>query len=146
MDPFPHHYRVTSEVTPDGNVLLSSEGLTDLTTAAPSEFGGPGDQWSPETLLVAAVTNCYLLSFRAIAANSGLAWTDLACSVDGQLEQVDRSIQFTRFTLDARLQISDPDVERLARRILDKAERSCLISNSLKAPVEVRTEIILTNA
>ncbi len=146
MDPFPHHYQVTSRARPDGNIMLASEGLTDLETAAPAEFGGPGDQWSPETLLVAAVTDCYLLSFRAISANSGLEWTRLDCSVDGQLEQIDRAIQFTKFTIHARLTLADPDTERLATRILEKAERSCLISNSLKGPVEVTTEVILTNS
>jgi organic hydroperoxide reductase OsmC/OhrA len=33
-----------------------------------TQLGGPGGQWSPETLLVAAAAECFILTFRAVAA------------------------------------------------------------------------------
>ncbi|NUM89599.1 MAG: hypothetical protein HUU37_10375 [Bdellovibrionales bacterium] len=50
MHPFPHHYSVSAVARPDGTVPLSSPGLPELPSAAPREFDGPGDRWSPETL------------------------------------------------------------------------------------------------
>jgi organic hydroperoxide reductase OsmC/OhrA len=38
-----------------------------LSTATPEEFGGPGDAWSPELLLLGAVESCFLFTFRAVA-------------------------------------------------------------------------------
>jgi hypothetical protein len=35
--------------------------------AAPAEFGGPGDQWSPESLLAGAIASCFALTFRFVA-------------------------------------------------------------------------------
>ncbi len=71
MHDFPHHYRCLATANATQSVVqVSSDGLTNLATGAPREFGGPGDQWSPEALLVATVADCFVLTFRAIAAPS----------------------------------------------------------------------------
>jgi organic hydroperoxide reductase OsmC/OhrA len=58
MHPFPHHYYVSAEGNATGAVTLSSPGLATLESAPPVEFDGPGDRWSPETLLVGAIADC----------------------------------------------------------------------------------------
>ncbi|HQX65289.1 MAG TPA: hypothetical protein PLF47_05685, partial [Dokdonella sp.] len=75
MQAFPHIYRVAGNAAGEGAVTLTSAGLDALQSWPPAEFGGPGNAWSPETLLVGAIADCYLLSFRAIARVGGLAWT-----------------------------------------------------------------------
>ncbi len=70
MHPFPHRYIVNAAMRPDGDVPLSTEGVRIIESAPPKEFDGPGNQWSPEALLTAAVADCFVLSFRAIAAAS----------------------------------------------------------------------------
>jgi organic hydroperoxide reductase OsmC/OhrA len=67
MHPFPHIYKVSAIPVTAGEVTLESTGLESIISQPPAEFGGPGDQWSPETLLAAAVADCFFLSFRAIA-------------------------------------------------------------------------------
>ena len=70
MHPYPHRYTVTAADAASGNLSLSSPGLADIASAPPVEFNGPGDRWSPETLLCAAVAGCLVLTFRAIARAS----------------------------------------------------------------------------
>ena len=70
MQDLPHHYVVKASADTDSHILLESPGLEPVTSAGPAEFGGPGDLWSPETLLVAAVADCFILTFRAIARAS----------------------------------------------------------------------------
>ena len=112
---------------------LRAPRLPSLQSAPPLEFGGPGDRWSPETLLVAAVADCFILTFRAIASFSRLSWVSLTCEVSGTVDRVDRVTQFTGFDVRARLRVSaGTDVEQ-ARRLLVKAEQSCLVAQSLKA-------------
>ena len=65
MEPFPHRYRVKGRGQVTGDVELSADGLTTLRSASPAEFDGPGGRWSPETLLVGAVADCFILTFRA---------------------------------------------------------------------------------
>ena len=106
-----------------------------LETAAPAEFGGPGDRWSPETLLVASVGDCFAITFEGIARAVGLPWGFLRCEVAGTLDRQDRIPQFTRFRILARLGVPAGTSHDLATTTLRKAEQRCLIANSLKGPV-----------
>jgi organic hydroperoxide reductase OsmC/OhrA len=133
MDAYPHHYRVQAAAQAEGNVALASERLPSLSSAPPAQFGGPGDQWSPETLLVAASADCLILTFRAIARASKLPWLRVDCDAEGVLDRVDGVTRFTQIRLNARLVLyPGGDVER-AQRLLEKAEKTCLITCSLKA-------------
>ena len=143
MQQLPHHYRVGASSRQQGSVTLTSPGLDDLETAPPAEFGGPGDLWSPETLLVGAVANCFILSFRAIARASKLEWQDLSCQVEGVLDRVDGKTLFTELKLAVRLQVPASTDEVRAQRILEKAEETCLITNSMTARIDLATDIIV---
>lgn len=133
MQDLPHHYVVSADAKSVGNVVLSSSGVDDLISAAPAEFGGPGDEWSPEALLVASVADCFILAFRAVARASKLEWDSLSCSAEGVLERIDRVTQFTHFYVSVTLDVPSGTEESKALRLLEKAEQVCLITNSLKA-------------
>lgn len=133
MQNLPHRYSVKATATTDTDVQLTSSGLPSLASAAPAEFGGPGDLWSPETLLAAAVADCFVLSFKAIARASKFEWLALGCDAEGVLERVDRVTHFTEFQLNVVLSVASGTDEKRARLLLEKAEQSCLITNSLKA-------------
>ena len=132
MQPFPHHYSVIAKADTQGDVALEGERLPPIASAPPTEFGGPGDRWSPETLFVAAVADCFVLTFRGIAALSRLPWLSLQCSVTGTVDRVDRVTQFTELEVHARLKVAPGVNEDQARRLLAKAEETCLVTNSLK--------------
>lgn len=141
MEEFPHHYRVTAFGAAEGDVELQSQGLPILRSAPPRQFDGPGNRWSPETLLAAAVSDCFVLTFRAVARASRLDWTSLECHVVGTVDRVDRTMRFIRFDIRARLTVADEGDRERAVRALEKAERGCLISNSLRAEVHVAAEV-----
>ena len=137
MQPFPHHYAVAARGSAFGDVVLNAERLSTLQSASPAEFGGPGDRWSPETLLVGAIGDCFILTFRGIARASGLAWTSLECDVTGTLDRPERTTRFVAFEIRAHLEVPDgTDLER-AKVALEKAERNCLISSSLSGTVHL---------
>jgi len=138
---FPHHYTVSATGQPDAEVTLTSDGVAALPSDAPVEFGGPGGHWSPESLLVAAVADCFVLSFRAIARASRFEWLDVACEVTGDLDRVERVTQFTAFHIRASLTIPAGADRTKAERLLEKSEAACLITNSLKADSHLKTEI-----
>ena len=141
MQEFPHHYKVAADAKPEGHVALSSDGLDDLASAAPAEFGGPGDQWSPETLLTAAVADCFILGFKAIARASRFPWISLQCHVEGVLDRIDHVTRFTAFNVSATLEIpGDADEER-AQHLLEKADATCLVTNSMTSTVELKTVV-----
>ena len=143
MHEFPHLYRVGTHVVADApDVVLSSVGLPDLATAPPAEFDGPGDRWSPETLLVGAVCDCFVLGFKSIAAASRLEWRALDVSVEGKLERIDKRTRFTEMSIVAELTVPS-GAEKRAPRLLEKAEEICLITNSLSARVQFAGNVVV---
>jgi organic hydroperoxide reductase OsmC/OhrA len=141
MQEFPHRYSVSAVASAEGDVRLEGERLPPLASAAPAEFGGAGDRWSPETLLVAAIADCFILTFRAIASASKLPWLSLRCDVEGTLDRVERTLQFTGFQVRASLRVPAGTNEEQAGRLLAKAERSCLITNSLKGTSHLEAQV-----
>ena len=145
MQDLPHHYIVSASAKSDSNVTLSSHGLDDLDTAGPPEFGGPGDVWSPETLLVGAVADCLILSFRATARAARLEWESLRCEATGTLDKVERVTQFTGFDISAELTVPAGGDVAKAERLLEKAERHCLITNSMKAESRLTSRVLVSD-
>jgi organic hydroperoxide reductase OsmC/OhrA len=141
MHPLPHLYQVGAQAKSAGNLSLAAAGLPALATDSPREFDGPGDQWSPESLLCAAVASCFILTFRAIARASKFNWHDLKCKVEGTLERKDGTMKFTRFSTHAILEVDPAADKALAQRLLEKAEHGCLVTNSLTAERVLTTEI-----
>lgn len=137
MHAFPHRYHVQAKGGAGGSVLVTTQDAPDLETNAPPEFDGPSGYWSPESLLIASVADCYILSFRAVARASKLEWTSLEVDVEGVLDREEGVTRFVAFTVKPRLEIVSAERETLARSVLDKAKRACLVTNSLTAPCEL---------
>ena len=145
MQDLPHHYHVNASAEAEGHITLKAENLPQIVTAPPAEFGGPGDQWSPETLLVGAVADCFILTFRAVARASKLEWTGLECSAEGVLERVERVTRFTAFTVRASLRVPAGTDADKARRLLEKSEQSCLVTRSMLAESHLEPEVIVAD-
>jgi organic hydroperoxide reductase OsmC/OhrA len=146
MQEFPHHYTVAAAAAGPDDVQLTAERLPALHSAAPAEFDGPGDRWSPETLLVGAVGDCFIHTFRAVARASRIEWTSVRCDVTGTVERIDRVTRFTKFEIHAHLMVPAGTEPDRARRALEKAEHNCLISNSLNARVDLIAEVSAADA
>lgn len=142
MHPYPHVYKVAVRSDAEGEVTLGADGLPDLATMPPPEFDGPPGYWSPETLLTASVADCFVLSFRSIARASKFEWKRVSADVEGVLERVEGVNRFTRFTTRARLEVPAGADAARAKQLLEKAEKVCLISNSLVAERHIECEIV----
>lgn len=129
-------------IRPDGDVPLSTDGVRVIESAAPTQFGGPGNQWSPEALLTAAVADCFALNFRAIATASRLAWHSLEVRCEGTLALEEGVMRFTRFDTHARLQLTAGGDGVRAQRLLEKAESSCPVANSLRSERHLTIEVL----
>jgi peroxiredoxin-like protein len=143
MQALPHYYDVQVNCTPESNILATSQGVPNLVVAGPAAFDGPGDQWSPETLLLSAVANCFVLTFKAIANASNFPWKAIECESKGKLDKVDRTMKFTEITSRVKLTIKDPAAEDKALKLLNKVEPNCLVSNSLNVAVKLQYEVII---
>jgi len=138
-----HPYKVNLNWTSDRKGEISSPDLeTTIDVATPPEFPkGMKGIWSPEHLFTAAVNSCFMTTFLAIAENSKLEYSEFSCESEGILDQVEGKYLMTEVILKPKLKlINGADVEK-AKKIFQKSEKACLISNSIKSTTSLIGEI-----
>jgi len=143
MHPYPHSYHADAAADASGPVAVTSADAPRLESAAPPEFDGPGGVWSPETLLCASLADCFILTFRALSRVAKLRWLRLSCRVEGTLERVDRTPQFTRFVTSAELVVPAGTNADTARKLMEQAEHGCLIANSVRGVRSLTAQVIV---
>jgi len=137
-----HEYSTSVTWTERRNGNLASPGLPPITTGPPADFGGEGNVWSPEHFFVASAEVCAMLTFLAIAGMSKLDVMGWTSSARGKVEKVDgQGFMFTTLEIDAEVEVArESDVPK-AERILQKAGENCLVTTSMKTPVDFRYKI-----
>lgn len=142
MQAYPHRYLASARARAEGEIDTASPGLDRIPTMAPAEFGGPGDRWSPETMLVASVANCFVLTFRAVARGARFDWNALSCEVTGVLDRVDGVTRFTDFDIAVTLHLPDGADEHKGLRLAERSEAVCLVTNSLTGHKNLEVDIV----
>ena len=141
MKLLPHDYEVDLAGGPQGYATMSATGMPDLTVAPPREYDGPGDAWSPEHLLLAAVNACFLFTFRAVARASQAHFVEVDAHTAGTVARADRVVRFTDIVVRATVTVpAGSDVEAV-RRAIDKTVSHCLVSSSLAVTPRVEATI-----
>jgi organic hydroperoxide reductase OsmC/OhrA len=141
MKSLPHEYEVGLQGASAGYATLSAHGLPKLTAAPPPQYDGPGDAWSPEHLLLASVSACFLFTFRALAKASKLDLFDVDIRTTGTVARESGVTRFTEIVVHANVTAqAAADVDRLHRAI-EQTERHCLVSSSLTTPVRVQVTV-----
>ena len=135
-------YRSSAIWTMRRRGIASAEDVPrTINFSSPPEFQGEPGLWTPEHLLVASVATCFLATFRAVAENSKLQVIRLEVEAEGVLEKQEGGFRFTRVVVRPRLTIADAADQERAQRLLEKAERACLISRSLSSQVEMQATV-----
>ena len=144
----PHYYQVNLTWNSDRIGKISSPDLNDsLQVATPPQFPkGIEGIWSPEHLLTAAVSSCFMTTFLSIAENSKLNFTGFSCRSKGKLEQVEGKFLMTEIILEPTVTITDEKDREKAIRVLQKSENACLISNSVKSKITLVPQIVVSAA
>ena len=141
MKPLPHHYDVHLSGGPSGYAQLTTTGVPLLRTAPPADYDGPGDAWSPEHLLLAAVQACFLFTLRAIARAARVEFTRLELDAAGTVARKEGVTRFTEIVLRPKVTIAAGTDRQRMHQILEKAEQSCLVSASLSTPLRLESEV-----
>ena len=116
-------------------VLLTAPGKPDILGSADRAFRGNVERWNPEDMLLAALSECHLLSYLHVAASHGIVVTEYTDSATGIMEQTaDGGGFFVSVTLRPVVTISSGDPE-LAHSLHEEAGAKCFIAASVNFPV-----------
>ena len=131
-----HKYRVHAFGAGGRNGVVHAEGvLSSISFSAPPEFLGEPDRWTPEHFLVAAVASCFVSTFSGIAEKSRLEFATFNLDAEGLLGNEDAIWRFTEIKLWPVVTVLKEEDRDRAIRLLEKAEKSCLIARSLQFKV-----------
>jgi organic hydroperoxide reductase OsmC/OhrA len=127
-------------------VLLTAAGKPQIAASADRAFRGDAERWNPEDMLLAALSECHLLSYLHVAASHGIvvtAYTDAATAV---MEQTaDGGGHFVSATLRPVVTISVGDPV-LAGQLHEEAGAKCFIAASVNFPVLHEPTILIRDS
>lgn len=140
MSPFPHVYRATITRDAASIARLEAPPRPAITGGPPPEFGGSAETWSPEHLLLASLGLCFYTTFEALAQRDHLELRRWTSTVEATLTKTAGGLAFVNYRIALELDVAAADVER-ARAVVARAERHCIVTNALRAPVLVDARI-----
>lgn len=128
----------------NGEGTITSDGLHTVVTA-PKQLDGPGVGANPEELLVAAATNCYMLTLAAILSNRDIEYTHLEVETEGIVEKDGKRLVFEKIIhkLVISVKQADVDLQEKLLQLAHRAEKACFISQTLKGNVEVSVQPVV---
>lgn len=122
---------------------VSTEGPPDLLGSADPTFRGDPSRWNPEQLLLAALSQCHLMSYLHACVMSGVVVTAYVDEAQGHLE-VDRdgSGRFTGVLLRPHVTVAEAGMVPAATEAHRKANELCFIANSVSFPVRHEPTVV----
>ena len=133
-----HEYRVEASGAGGRNGVVHAEGiLPAISFSPPPEFQGEVGRWTPEHFLVAAVASCFVSTFEGLAQTSRLEFDSLRLAAEGVLSKQDCGWRFTEIRLRPAVTLQKEEDRDRTVRLLEKAEKSCLVARSLACKVIV---------
>jgi organic hydroperoxide reductase OsmC/OhrA len=115
---------------------VRAAGKPELAGSADRTFHGDRDRWNPEELLLAAVSECHLLSYLHVCVNHGVVVTGYRDAATGEMTETgDGGGRFTRADLHPVVELADESQRALADGLHAEASRLCFIASSVNFPV-----------
>ena len=151
-----HDYRAT--VTWTGNTGLGTASYSSYSRdhevraadrppilgSSDPAFRGDTARYSPEELLVSAISACHMLWYLHLSASSGLTVTAYTDEAVGEMsEHSDGSGEFQLVTLRPRVELAAPGDLNLAQELHRRAHRLCFIARSVNFEVLCQPEVTI---
>lgn len=143
-----HHYSVETTWTGnrgsgtsgyrdyDRSVTLAIEGKPELLASSDKPFRGDPSRWNPEDLLLAALSECHLLSYLHACVGAGVVVVSYTDRATGTMVEDGRGGgAFTEVVLRPEVVVADESMKDAATAAHQQAHDWCFIANSVNFPV-----------
>ncbi|MGB3373570.1 MAG: OsmC family protein [Microbacterium sp.] len=118
------------------DVTIAVDGKPELLASADKPFRGDPTRWNPEDLLLAALSECHLLSYLHACATVGVVVISYRDEATGTMREDGRGGgAFAEVVLRPRVTVADAAMLEAAERAHEQAHDWCFIANSVNFPV-----------
>lgn len=154
-----HHYALTATWT--GNrgtgtsgyrdyardVTIEVAGKPDLLASADKPFRGDPSRWNPEDMLLAALSECHLLSYLHACVTAGVVVVSYRDTATGMMrEDGAGSGAFVEVLLRPEVVVAEEGMVKAAQRAHEQAHEWCFIANSVNFPVRHEATVTAVSA
>jgi organic hydroperoxide reductase OsmC/OhrA len=116
--------------------VVEAAGKAPIDGSADPTFHGDADRWNPEEMLLAALSQCHMLSYLHAATRHGVTVVEYTDAPVGTMQQTDDGGgHFTSVTLRPRVTITDAAQVQLAESLHAQAAAQCFIASSVNFPI-----------
>jgi len=123
--------------------IISAPGKEAIRASSARVFHGDAALWNPEEELIAALSQCHMLSYLYVAAAAGVVVEEYRDAASGILVvDADGAGRFREAVLRPVVTISAGDRDR-ARELHAEARALCFIANSVNFPVRHEPELVV---
>ncbi|MHA1476189.1 MAG: OsmC family protein [Promethearchaeota archaeon] len=120
----------------------------------PPDYGGLTDEnknnltYTPEDIYLTAVTGCFFTTFSVVSQNSDLQYERINISATGKIDVVDDVKMISEISQNIILTLpkGSEKSEKKALKVLEIAEKRCVVANSIKTKVSNTFTINFSNS
>jgi organic hydroperoxide reductase OsmC/OhrA len=140
MVEYSEDYHVSATATADED-SWQSDSRADFDVGIPPEFGGDFAGAAPENYYAVALTNCFVATFKVMAANSGLDFERIVANGTLKLRPADGTTAVHSFDLNVELHMAQSD--RKGELLLERTLNHCFILDSVDFEVNVDHGVVV---
>lgn len=118
-------------------------GKTPIEIATALESDIRPNFWTPEDLLAGAVASSMLNSTLFFAEDADIKIRSYMSNATAIMEAAVNRLTLARIVVEISITVASDREESVMRMVVDQAEQTCPVSNSLQCPVDVVLHIIV---
>ncbi|SIO18112.1 OsmC family protein [Agromyces cerinus] len=126
------------------HVVRTPGKLHDIAGSSDRTFHGDRERWNPEELLLAALSECHMLSYLHVATNHGVVvrgYTDRPVGL--MREDGKGGGAFVEAVLRPQVEVADASMLELAGALHAEASAKCFIAASVAFPVRHEPVVVV---
>ncbi|MBM7551865.1 OsmC family protein [Thalassobacillus pellis] len=146
-----HHHFLLKAEWPGGRNSVGNIDAGKLKTAIsiPKEMDGPDVGTNPDEMLLGAAATCYIITLAAMIERAELPLESMDLNSEGIVDVTDGVFTYKKIIHRPRITLEKgASVNMLSKlqRLVEKAEKNCMISKAIKGNVEMELEADLSIA
>ncbi|MFC3039884.1 OsmC family protein [Virgibacillus xinjiangensis] len=139
-----HHFHLQAD-WPGGRNSEGTIAAGNLQTkiSIPPEMDGPGIGTNPDEMLLGAAATCYIITLAAMIERAALPLDEMSLESEGIVDVTNGVFTYKKIihrpTVSLKQQADSRQHEKL-KQLVEKAEKSCMISRAIQGNVELELE------